>query len=83
MEAPVLLLDFIISYALEEITEHMLKSGCMWSKRKWRKIMRSINNHKKHRPKEIAKRISKMDSKSQFDIMDYVVRLEKDEVLEQ
>jgi polyhydroxyalkanoate synthesis regulator phasin len=80
MEAaiPVLILDFIISYALEEITDHMLKSGCMWSKRKWRKIMKKINKHKSERPKEIARRISKMDSEAQINIMDYVIKLEEE-----
>jgi len=79
MEAvPVILLDFIVSYALEEITTHMMSAGCGWSKRKWRKIMKRINKHKSERPKEIARRISKMDSESQINIMDYVVKLEEE-----
>ena len=80
MEAaiPVLLLDFIISYALEEITTSMMSVGCMWSKRKWRRIMKRINKNKSKRPKEIAKRISKMDSEAQINILDYVVKLEEE-----
>lgn len=79
MEAvPVLLLDFIVTYALEEITTHMMSAGCGWSKRKWRKIMKRINKHKPERPKEIARRISKMDSEAQINIMDYVVKLEEE-----
>ena len=76
MEAvPVLLLDFIVEYALSEITEHMMKSACGWSKRKWKKIMKRINDHKKHRPKEIMRRISKLPSEAQINIMDYVVKI--------
>ena len=75
---PILILEFIVDYALSEITEHMMKAGCGWSKKKWRKIMKRINNKKKDRPQEIAKRLSELPDKHQFDIMDYVTKIDQE-----
>lgn len=75
---PILILEFIVDYALSEITEHMMKAGCGWSKKKWRKIMKRINNKKQERPQEIARRLSELPNQHQVDIMDYVKKIDEE-----
>jgi len=69
------MIDFLVDYTLQELTEHMLKSSCMWSKKKWKKIMARIHKHKKDRPRQILKKLQSMDSESQIKILDYVVKI--------
>ena len=74
----ILILEFVCEFVLSEITQHMLSSACGFSKKKWRKIMKRINNKKQERPQEIARRLSELPNQHQFDIMEYVKKIDEE-----
>ncbi len=71
---PAVLLEFIISYALQELSEHLFKDACLTSKRKYKQLIKRITT-KKDRHVEIQRRLSEMSSKEHFDIISCVTKI--------
>ena len=71
---PAILLEFIISYALQEISEILFKDACLTSKRKYKKLIKRITT-KKDRHVEIQRKLSELSSKEHFDIMSCVTKI--------
>ena len=74
---PAVLLEFIISYALQELSELLFKDACLTSKRKYKKLIKRITT-KKDRHVEIQRKLSELSSKEHFDIMKCVTKISEE-----
>ena len=77
MEAVILeaILPQIVDLVCEEVIHSiMLSKCCMWSKKKWKKVMKIIKNNKDDRTTKV---LDIIQTHSKQKILDYAIRLDE------
>ena len=70
------ILEMVVELAVNEVMHCILATKCcVWSRKKWKKVMDQVHHQREDRSDRIRRRVSQVDEKQ--DIKDYAVRLTK------